>query len=303
MFLGREARHCQRISRVPAERDRVQVIVTRLIEGARRLRVEIIDSGRVVSSGTQLVTPVVNRIRLHPHTVATHRAQICFSNPGKGRIAISGGPKRLRGAHGKNAEKRPIAGVIFLRHGSASWVSQTGAIADRYANAQTGPLGGWAVWAAALLALCAAGAGHLVRRRPPGADHLMASTDTKELLRRTQETRERRQVKAPSPPSGRRLPTAAWVCFGVALLNAVAWGLITPLFQVPDEAGHVAYVQRIAETGQAADGEVRHPALLTGAAPADRRNALEGRAASQGRPRAGHGDLPEAPPARCQHLV
>jgi hypothetical protein len=45
--------------------------------------------------------------------------------------------------------------VIFLRHGSASRVSQTGAIADRFANAQTGPLGGWSVWAAGLLAICA----------------------------------------------------------------------------------------------------------------------------------------------------
>jgi hypothetical protein len=157
VFLGPDARHCQRISRIPADATRVQVIVTRLIEGARRLRVEIVDSGKVMSSGTQLVTPVVNRIRVHPHTVAARRAQICFSNPSKGRIAISGGPKRLPGARGKNGDKRLIASVIFLRHGSASWVSQTGPIADRYANAQTGPLGGWAIWAAALLALCAAG--------------------------------------------------------------------------------------------------------------------------------------------------
>ena len=46
------------------------------------------------------------------------------------------------------------------------------------------------------------------------------------------------------------MPKAAWICFAVALLNGIAWGLITPLFQVPDEAGHVAYVQRIAETGK-----------------------------------------------------
>jgi hypothetical protein len=156
VFLGREAQHCQRISRVPADANRVQVIVTRLTEGARRLRVEIDVRGRPVSSGTQQVVPVVNRIRLHPHTPAAHRARICFSNPGKGRIAISGGPKRLPGARGKNGEKRPVASVIFLRHGSASWVSHTGVIADRYANAQTGPLGGWSLWAAALIAIAAA---------------------------------------------------------------------------------------------------------------------------------------------------
>lgn len=156
VFLGRGAQHCQRVSRIPADANRVQVIVTRLIEGARRLRVEVYDSGHVVSSGTQLVTPVINRIRLHPHTPAAHPARICLSNPGKGRIAISGGPKRLRHPPGKNSDRRLIASVFFLRHGSASWVSQTGAIGDRYANAQTGPLGGWSIWAAALVAICAA---------------------------------------------------------------------------------------------------------------------------------------------------
>src|SRR4051794_69169 len=155
VFLGRDAQHCQRISRVPPNATRVQVIVTRLVEGARRLRVQIMDSGRVVSSGTQLVTPVVNRIRLHPHTVASRRARICFSNPDKGRIAISGGPKRLPGERGKNGDRRLIASVIFLRHGSASWASQTGAIVDRYANAQTGPLGGLTILAAAPLSLFA----------------------------------------------------------------------------------------------------------------------------------------------------
>lgn len=47
---------------------------------------------------------------------------------------------------------------------------------------------------------------------------------------------------------------AAWVCFTVALLNGIAWGLIVPLFQTPDEAGHVAYVQYVAETGKPPTG-------------------------------------------------
>ena len=159
VFLGRGAQHCQRVSRVPGNTNRVEVIVTRLIEGARRLRVEVTRKGSVVSSGTQPVVPVVNRIRLHPHTPAIHHAQICFSNPDKGRIAISGGPKRLPGRRGESGDKRNIAGIIFLRHGSATWASQTGAIADRYANAQTGPLGRWSLWVAALLAIAAAGFG------------------------------------------------------------------------------------------------------------------------------------------------
>jgi hypothetical protein len=44
----------------------------------------------------------------------------------------------------------------------------------------------------------------------------------------------------------------------VAVLNAGAWSLITPPFEVPDEAAHVAYVQSLAETGRA---PARPPAL------------------------------------------
>jgi Predicted membrane protein (DUF2142) len=50
------------------------------------------------------------------------------------------------------------------------------------------------------------------------------------------------------PSMLRRVPTAAWICALVACLNAVAWSLITPPFQLPDEPSHFAYVQQLAET-------------------------------------------------------
>jgi len=78
--------------------------------------------------------------------------------------------------------------------------------------------------------------------------------DTKELLRRTEEMRAQR--RRPARRRRARLPTAAWVCFGVALLNGIAWGLIIPLFHVPDEPGHVAYAQYIAESGKPPTGRV-----------------------------------------------
>jgi Predicted membrane protein (DUF2142) len=87
-----------------------------------------------------------------------------------------------------------------------------------------------------------------------------APADTRELLRRTEEMRARRQrpTRGGRPARRRRarLPAAAWVCFGVALLNGIAWGLITPLFQVPDEPGHVAYAQYIAESGKVPTGSI-----------------------------------------------
>src|SRR2546423_6925267 len=57
-----------------------------------------------------------------------------------------------------------------------------------------------------------------------------------------------------------RIPTAAWVCSLAALLNAITWSLIVPLFQVPDEPAHVAYAQSLAESGQPPTGsDNRHP--------------------------------------------
>jgi hypothetical protein len=87
-----------------------------------------------------------------------------------------------------------------------------------------------------------------------------APADTRDLLRRTEEMRARRRRPAPrgrpSRRRGARLPTAAWVCFGVALLNGIAWGQIIPLFQIPDEPGHVAYAQYIAESGKVPTGSI-----------------------------------------------
>jgi hypothetical protein len=47
----------------------------------------------------------------------------------------------------------------------------------------------------------------------------------------------------------RGVPRAAWVCALVALANGLAWSLIVPPFQVPDENAHYAYVQQVAERG------------------------------------------------------
>jgi 4-amino-4-deoxy-L-arabinose transferase-like glycosyltransferase len=48
----------------------------------------------------------------------------------------------------------------------------------------------------------------------------------------------------------RRVPTAAWVCAAVALLNAACWSLTTPPLEGIDEPDHVAYVQELAQTGR-----------------------------------------------------
>jgi 4-amino-4-deoxy-L-arabinose transferase-like glycosyltransferase len=47
-----------------------------------------------------------------------------------------------------------------------------------------------------------------------------------------------------------RVPSAAWVCALVALLNAACWSVLTPPFLALDEPDHFAYVQQLAETGR-----------------------------------------------------
>ena len=62
------------------------------------------------------------------------------------------------------------------------------------------------------------------------------------------------QARASARPRGRRgrrrLPLTAWAVALVTLANAVAWGLIVPPLQVPDEPSHVFYAQYLAETGE-----------------------------------------------------
>jgi 4-amino-4-deoxy-L-arabinose transferase-like glycosyltransferase len=47
----------------------------------------------------------------------------------------------------------------------------------------------------------------------------------------------------------RWIPLAGWACALAALANGLAWSLIVPPFQVPDENAHYAYVQQLAERG------------------------------------------------------
>jgi 4-amino-4-deoxy-L-arabinose transferase-like glycosyltransferase len=51
-----------------------------------------------------------------------------------------------------------------------------------------------------------------------------------------------------------RVPRTAWLCAIVACLNAAAWSIITPPFQVIDEPSHVAYVKELVEKGRLPSG-------------------------------------------------
>jgi hypothetical protein len=157
VFVNAGTRHCQALSRVPRGADRIRLLVTYVAGGARDLHLQIFDTrGPVTTGDLEPARPGERLIELHPRTRAAHRATVCFSNPGRGQIFLGGDLKRVSGApKGPQAQKQAIASVIFLRPGSASWFSQTGTIADRYANSQTGLTGGWSLWLGIMFAVAA----------------------------------------------------------------------------------------------------------------------------------------------------
>ena len=72
---------------------------------------------------------------------------------------------------------------------------------------------------------------------------------------------------------GRAVRRLAWLCAAVAVLNSLAWGLLTPTFQIPDEHFHLSYVQDLAEHGEppkptagTTDGYSEEMNVITGAA-------------------------------------
>lgn len=71
------------------------------------------------------------------------------------------------------------------------------------------------------------------------------------------QTHEPRPETRPAPP--RMFTRGALLCGLIAALVALAWSIVTPPFQVPDEPIHFAYVQHIAETGTAPETGPRPP--------------------------------------------
>jgi hypothetical protein len=108
--------------------------------------------------------------------------------------------------------------IEYLRPGRRSWFQELGTVARRIGLGRGDWGGGSAQWLlAALMAGALALTGWLVLRAVV-ADRAGART--------------------------------AWVVMAIAVLNAAAWSIVTPVFQAPDEGGHIANVQSIGETGK-----------------------------------------------------
>jgi len=199
-------------------------VVVSLRQGARVLdRVPTPAGWR----GIELVVPIARAARDYEDV------EVCVSVArGSGAVGAIGdrappgtGALTLDGALVPGTAMR----VDWYRPGSESWWTIAATVMARIGRGHGGWGGPWVAWMAFALVLAAAG--------------LAIGLAWRALT------------------SERPVPHARWLVAGVAVANALAWSLVTPVFLVPDEISHVAYVQQIAETGS--PPAPRDPALFS----------------------------------------
>jgi len=196
----------------PVEAPTGPAVVVTVRHGARLLDRVPIAAGW---NGIELVAPITRAAR----DVAG--VDVCVSVArGAGAIgAIGDVPAPGTGA--LTLDGRPVGGALridWYRPGSASWWAFAGTVMTRIGRVHGGWGGPWIAWTALTLVV--------------GAGALTLTLAWRALTR------------------DRAVPHAGWLVAGVAVMNAAAWSLLTPVFLVPDEISHVAYVQQVAETGR-----------------------------------------------------
>jgi hypothetical protein len=149
---------CQALDHVPAKAIRVRVIATSVGRPGRPLRVKIGDKSGPFDKGVKKqVYPGTLAIGLNRLTRSADRAQICFVNPGSGRIVLAGERKLI--THNPNAatQRHRVASVVFIRPHKTTYLARRDLIADRFATSQPGGFGAWTLWLALGLAAVATG--------------------------------------------------------------------------------------------------------------------------------------------------
>jgi hypothetical protein len=143
---------------------------------------------------------------------------VCVGVASAGQATLLGGPTPAhRGA--VNGTGGSSVRVDYFQPESTSWLADASTVASRLGLGRGSWSGDWVAWMIAAIVLAA-----------------IALTVAVAL----------RTIVAVRVPSVRTVAVAIGL---VACLNGVAWSLITPPFQVPDEFTHMAYAQQVAETG------------------------------------------------------
>jgi len=255
--LGRGQRLCQDGELLPAGTARLQLVLQPVQPVGPRIAVTLSRGGRTLARSSMLVAArngAATGAPLRPLSRDLDGVRVCLAVQGRGQVGLIGGPTPPGGGELTVDGRRSGASLplTYFAAGRASWWSRAGAVADRMALGRgdwARPPRNWTPWAVgALLA---------------GALALVVLVLVRSLI----------------APRGSWRQAAAAIT-GVAVLNAVAWSLITPAFQVPDEQTHAAYAQQLAENGRPPvdrRGEERLAPELVAAMRATRFGSLDAR--------------------------
>jgi 4-amino-4-deoxy-L-arabinose transferase-like glycosyltransferase len=143
-------------------------------------------------------------------------AQLCLRSTGAAPVPLLGDLANTGLTRGGKKTRGALA-LIFYRPGEETVATLAGLIGERLGRVRGAFGGGWRAPAIVLLLLAA----------------LAGTVWT--------------VVAAIRRPQRRAL----WVAlFAVAACHALAWSLLTPVFQIPDEPAHLSYVQDLVEKGQ-----------------------------------------------------
>ena len=236
----------------PGPRFRFTITVPRRRGGGRRL----LASAALPYGWKQGVVS----IPIAPHVHGAYgNATVCMDNLGRTNVALAG--STVLGDYGFNDYLNghyvlTEARIDYLLPGRPSWFDMIGTIAERMTLGK-GSYVGWAGWIAPLLLMIAAVVlivrvlaaeeRRRVRRTRAAAARRLAAL--RRLLARLPRAAAARRLAALRRVLA-RLPRAAYVCALIGLLNTLAWSVIVPPFEVPDENAHYAYVQLLVENGK-----------------------------------------------------
>jgi hypothetical protein len=222
--LGPGQRICQDGELLPAHAAGLRFAFQTAQAVGPRIAVTLSRGGQMVARTSMLVVARNGGTATAPVQVRTQDldgVRVCLAIAGRGQVGLIGGPTPP-GAGELTANGRPTGSslpITYVEADRTSWWSRTSAVFDRMRLGRGSWGGGWVPWAAGVLLL--------------GALALVVLALVRELI----------------APRGRWQVTAG-VIAAVAVLNAAAWSLITPAFQVPDEQTHVGYAQEVAEAGR-----------------------------------------------------
>ena len=201
-----------------------------------RVELVLLSGRHVLTRGTRGAgwtgSDVTVPVRPIDHTDAP--ATVCFAL-GESREAMSMFGEPSAPSTAASSEGEPFPGrlrIEYLGAGTRSWWSSALSVARRIGLGRA-PSGTWvALLVASLMTVVVA---------------LASFLSVRDLEVRTRAGSRSAGERARPSRALRRVPSAAWICAAVAILNATCWSLLSPPFQVPDEPSHFAYVQQLAE--------------------------------------------------------